>query len=239
MSTVQDQPQVGTNQRRPEMENRAAAPRVQEIRRSAEVVTAGFSSEAIIAAGAVVLTIIALSGLYPLILAGISTIVIGAALLMKSGSIAARFSRLRRETGDKPAVAVELGTGVSTELAAGAAGVALGVIALCGLVPVTLMAVATIVFGGGLLLGSPETYRVSLLGAKLGPATSDFTVRTIAKSMGAFESLVGVGGVVLGILALVGLVPLTLVLVGLLSLAGGQLLMGVIESGRMASILRW
>lgn len=241
MSTVQDQPRVHTDGREPAVEKEARPRTVpeaeQEAKRSAEIVTAGFSAEAVTAAGAVVLVILSLSGVFPLYLGAIATMAIGAALLMKAGSIASRFSRLAYETGDTPGATIELGAGMSTELVAGAAGVALGVLAVIGLAQVTLLAVATIVFGGALLLGGGETYRVSQLIHRHQGGSLEHTLRAMAKSSAGAETLVGVGAMVLGILALVGIEPLILVLVALLSISGAQLLTGLTESGRMTKII--
>jgi hypothetical protein len=210
----------------------------QQVRRAAKIEAAGFSTEAATAAAAVVLAILGLSGIYPQYMMPIATIAIAAALLLKGVAIALEFEQLRMETGPIDAATAELGTGMSTELAAGAAGIALGVLALIGLVPGTLVTCALIVFGGALLVGGGETYRVAQLHAPRQPDEADTASRQVAKSAGGVETLVGIGAVVLGILALTGIQPAVLVLVGLLTVASAQLASGLAVSGRMAALLR-
>lgn len=243
MSTVKEYSETGANGREAETATRDQPWRPvepqEEVKRSAEFVVGGFSGEAFTASGAVVLAILGLAGILPTQFAAIATIGIAAALLMKAGSVAARFSRLAAETGDTSGAAVELAAGMSTELMAGAAGGVLGVLALIGIVPMTLMAAAAIVFGGALLMGGGESYRVSRLAITRPQSATDYALRAAAKSSAGAETLVGIGAAVLGILALTtGGTPTMLVLVALLCVAGAQMLTGIVESGRMAKIVR-
>jgi hypothetical protein len=128
--------------------------------------------------------------------------------------------------------------GMSAELVAGAAGVVLGVLALIGVAQVTLMASAAIVFGGALLLGGGEAYRLSQLGTPRQRSAAERAARAIARSTAGAEALVGIGLVVLGIVALTGMVPMTLVLVAVLTLASTQLLTRAAETGRLITIMR-
>src|SRR5262249_49092212 len=126
---------------------------------------AGATTEAIGAAAAIVLAIIALAGALPVPLMSIATIVLGAALLMDAAAIGARSYGLTHASwSDEPRDArIELGGGLSAGLLAGIAGVVLGILALLGLAPVSLCSVALIVFGGGMLLGSAAKGRLTSL----------------------------------------------------------------------------
>ncbi|HVT29365.1 MAG TPA: hypothetical protein VHE81_15220, partial [Lacipirellulaceae bacterium] len=154
------------------------------------------------------------------------------AMLFKSGGVASRFFYLVRETGGGTRSRTELGSGMSAEMLAGFAGVALGILALVGLVPMTLCTVAVIAFGGALLLGGGETYRVSHLG-RYPEDTAEYAARLSAESAAGGETLVGIAAIVLGILALIGFQPALLTLIGLLCLGGGMLLSGMAVSVRM------
>jgi hypothetical protein len=243
MATVQEHPGTDTG-RNGETETRdrsaSAVERLErrEVRRSAEYLVAGFSGETLTAASAVVLAIIGLAGMFPAYLAPIATIIVGAAMLLKAGGVASRFAKVARETGDTTGTEMELVGGMSAELTVATAGIALGILALVGLAPLTLMAAAVIAFGGALLLGGGETYRVSQLGRFQEHTSTAYALRAAAASAAGAETLVGITAVVLGIIAIIGMEPMILVLVGLLSVAGAQMLTGVAESGRLAKILR-
>ncbi|MGH9123946.1 MAG: hypothetical protein ACRDZ8_04365 [Acidimicrobiales bacterium] len=92
--------------------------------------------------------------------------------------------------------------GVGLEAAAGAATVALAVLALAGVVPADLMAIAVIVGGAGLLIrGASVGSRIRRLMARTRDQAEEVELVT---GIGA-EAVAGIGGVVLGILALIGL----------------------------------
>ncbi len=213
-----------------------------EERTSERIVAGAFSLDAVAAAATVVLAILGLAGIYPAYMVPIAVITTASAMLVKSGGVASRFNKLARETGRGAGPRTELATGMSAEMLGGAAGIALGVLALIGLVPATLVAVSVIVFGGALLLGGGETFRISHLGlAGSREDTAEYIARMSAESAAGGESLVGIGAVVLGILALVGIQgiqPSILVLVALLSLGGAMLLSGATIRARMLAALR-
>jgi hypothetical protein len=243
MTSVQEHPGTDTDgNRETETRDRTASAfeRVErrEVRRSAEYLVAGFSGETLTAAGAVALAIIALGGIFPAYLAPIATITVGAAMLLKAGGVASRFAKVARETADSPEGELELAGGMSAELTVAAAGIALGILALVGLAPLTLMSAAVIGFGGALVLGGGETYRVSQLGRFREHTLAAHARWAAAESAAGAETLVGIAAVVLGIIAIIGMNPMPLVLVALLAVAGAQTLTGLAESGRLAKILR-
>lgn len=107
-----------------------------------------------------------------------------------------------------PAAARVIEGGVGLEAAAGAATVALAILALAGVVPADLMAIAVIVGGAGLLIrGASVGSRIRRLMARTRDQLEEVELVT---GIGA-EAVAGIGGVVLGILALIGLDPGVLV----------------------------
>ena len=128
-------------------------------------------------------------------------------------------------------------TALTTELILALGAVVLGILALVGVVPLTLMAVAVITYGGMLMVTS---------GGSIGfdwPALGDNeTVRRLVRSLrGAAadaQLLVGLAGVVLGILGLIGIKALMLVLVALLAMGAAALLRSSAVGGFMRNGLR-
>lgn len=198
--TFEDKPQVGPR----------SGPVHEE--RALQAVGAGSAAEAIGGAAAVVLAIIGLANGVPVAMMSIATIVLGGAILLDATAVGVRHQRLVRDTWgrDVRAPKVRLGTGLSAEALAGVAGIVLGILALLGDIPVTLGAIAVIVFGGGMMLGTVARRRHD-------DATNVAT---------GGDVLIGIGAVVLGILALLGLYPLTLVLVALLGVGGAVMFGG-------------
>ncbi|HEX8789565.1 MAG TPA: hypothetical protein VF765_01340 [Polyangiaceae bacterium] len=200
--------------------------------RMLEAVGAGSAAEAIGGAAAVVLAIIGLAGGMPIAMMSIATIVLGGAILLDSMAIGGRYERLVRDTwgSDVRVSKVQLGTGLSAEALAGIAGVVLGILSLLGFMPETLCAIALIVFGGGLMLGSMARRRFNATSAAhYGSGASHTAMRALEEATtvaAGGEVLIGIGAVVLGILSLLGLYPVTLVLVGFLGVGGVVMLGG-------------
>lgn len=213
---------------------------VQERQRSIKVVAGGLITEAICGAATVVLAIIGLAGggSLPGYTASIATIVFGVALLAQGGSIAARYQQLLRET--VPAeweTRTEIGGGMGAEMLGGAAGVVLGILGLLGIATALLIPIAVIVFGGTLLLGSAATADVGSLGA-VGSERFAHVARQASVAASGTQVLVGVAGVVLGIIALIGVDTATVSLVALLVMGAAGLLTGTALSSRMVSAIR-
>jgi hypothetical protein len=213
-----------------------------EDRKTVEVAGAGAATEAIGAAAAIVLAIIGLTGTLTEAMMAVATIVLGAALLIDAGAMGARYGRLLREasTKEERTFRAELGGGISAGTAGGLAGIVLGILALLGVMPVTLCAVALIVFGATLLFGSAAKARLTTLTTERS-GFSERTGRVLHEALGLSaggEILVGIGAVVLGILALVGFVPTTLVLVGFIAVGAAMLLSGTAFGARVFGVLR-
>jgi len=204
-----------------------------EHKKTAEVVLGGSAAEALVGAGAAILAIIGLANVFPGYMASIATIAVGAALFFQGGALVARYADLAHEAG-----AAEIGGGVSAEVLGGLAGMALGILALLGVLPAVLTPIAIIVFGGALLLDSAATVRLNALSSShMSTRARELTRGAIELASGT-ETLIGIGAVTLGILALVGMAPRTLVLCALLAVGATVLFTGSAVSGRMLSIFR-
>lgn len=210
-----------------------------EREKSAKVVAGGSITEALCGAATVVLAIIGLAGMLPGYVASVATIVFGAALIAQGGAIAARLRHVLHETGSYEATArTELGGGMGAELIGGAAGIVLGVLGLIGIGTAVLIPIAVIVFGGSLLLGSSASFDLSTFNAPHEDLRFAHAARQASVAASGMQALVGIGAIVLGILALVGFEPVLLTLVALLVLGAAVLMTGTAVSTRMASVLR-
>lgn len=201
----------------------------------------GSMVEAVGSGIAVVLAILGLAGVMSMELMAVAVIAIGAALLFEGGAVGARFSRLLATNGGSVAGYNSVGTGMTAEFLAGAAGIVLGLLALLHVEPYILPPVALIVFGGALLLGSAATSRLCYLEAtngSTGDAVHDVAREAISAAAGA-KILTGIAAAILGILSLVGTNPpvLTLTLVGLLCLGGAIAVEGTAISQRIHHLL--
>lgn len=126
--------------------------------------------------------------------------------------------------------------GAGTEAIAGAGAVVLTILALIGMAPTALTAVAAIAIGGGLLI---EAFAVAAKWQSLRVATDTNTLNQEVEMGGGLtaEMIGGVGGVTLGILALLGVLPE--ILLGVSAIAfGGALLFGSGTEARLASVGR-
>ena len=173
--------------------------------------------EAIGAVGAIILAIIGLAGILSNLMASIATIVIGAGILGEGWAVGSSY-RQRFLHGGTAAQGTALSGSLTADFMGGLAGVVLGILAIFRMVPDTFLAVALLVYGATLLLSSlaaPYAYwRFTPQGQTptQGLAGEPFAVASSG------HLLVGLSAVVLGILAIIGQVPSTLILVGLLSL---------------------
>ena len=192
----------------------------------AETAVAGGSAlESFAAVGAVVLAILGIVRVVPGYMASIGTIVVGAALLAEGGVFGVPAATQPMPGTQNTRVQRQLGGAASAGTFGGAAGVVLGILALLGLAPVTLTAIAVIVFGGALLLSGGGNSVLGRIAARnvLDPNVAQ-TMRETADTISGALVLAGLAAVALGILALLGLTPMLLVLIALLCVGGALLL---------------
>lgn len=196
---------------------------------------AGSAAESFIGIGSIALAVIGLSGVFPELLAAVSSIAVGLSLAFEGGSLSARYSALISLDEKQPETEVPLRWGGITSLFfAGATGIALGVLSLIGVAPMTLIPVAAIVFGAALLLDSGANTRLSVLEARYSERfqSSERLVRETAQASAGVQVLVGIGSTIMGILAVTGISPLVLSLVTMLSIGAAGLLTGTMIGGR-------
>jgi hypothetical protein len=167
---------------------------------------------------AIVLTILGLAHVVPVFLVAIAAIAVGAAMLAQGAMIAGEFARVLTARGETM-IAVGGSSAWSIELLGGAGGIVLGVLALLSVSPVDLVAIAVIVYGGGLILSSGAMAHITVL--KASGATTDERVRRLAtesaSTTAVAQAMTGLAAVVLGILALAGFSSLSLILIALLA----------------------
>jgi len=153
--------------------------------------------EAFGALATLALAIVGLAGVLSGTLAAIATIIIGAAILMESDF----FGALRMGSKTASAREMEALQSPSVQFIGGLTGIVLGVLALLGVSSITLLSVAILVFGATFLLSGAS------------PDQNNW----LAHASGA-DVLFGLGTLVLGLLAVIGIDSLTLLLVALLCL---------------------
>lgn len=206
------------------------------------VETTGTIAEAAGGLAIVVLAIIGLARTDLTSLPGIAVIILGAALLAEGGAIAAEFSRLLSITSAGMADVGQFGGGMATEFVVGAAVLVLGILALVGVAPATLMAAAVVATGALLLLTASSVRRINEFKIAMAGGSSDGTqALMMAASAGSvgFQVLAGVTAIVLGILSLVsGGATAAFMLVGLLVLGASLTLSGSALTGSIMRLLR-
>lgn len=200
-------------------------------KRGVPFVAGGAGTEVIAGAGAVVLTILALLGMADITLTAIAVIAIGAGLLVQGTAIAAKW-RAVNEVADARTTRDEalLGGGMTAEMVAGAGGITLGILALLGLIPETLLAAAAIAFGGAMIFGSGTQQELSSIGS------GQSKTRQVALTGAGGELLVGLAAVTLGILALI-FEAFTLTAIAALTVGAGLLLGGSTLLARVGNAL--
>jgi hypothetical protein len=200
-----------------------------------EAATYGGLVDAIGGIATLVLAIVGLSGVHEMTLGGIATIVFGVALLIQGGTMLTEYTRTSSPIGAPMMTeAIGSGGGLSALFLVGTAGIVLGVLALLNIYAQTLIAVAVIAFGAGLLLSSNSVwnlYRTKHDSHRLGVAQAVSGGEILASEMAAgsavMQSLAGLAAGILGILAVTGTAnPTVLTLVGLLVLGATVLLTG-------------
>lgn len=189
---------------------------------------------------ALVLAIIGLSGVHPVGLVAISVMVVGIALLVESGVMGAEYRTLTGYIGESRSTRMELGGGLGVEAVAGLAALILGLLALIGIRPDVLVACGTILLGFGVIFGSRVHDRVRTM--RINPAAEgeemDRVTRDLLASATAAQVLVGLGAVILGVLALVGFAPITLNLVAVLAIGASILISGAMLGSHFYFLFR-
>lgn len=167
----------------------------------------------------IVLGILALDKIEVPILISVAVIVAGVIFLIESVVLSSTLVKSLRSEGTT-AVVSQISAGMNASMLGGITGVVLGILGILGIAPVTLTAVAVIVFGGALLLDHPARTQMRAL-EMAGGSGSDEAARlamSVASATNMSGVLVSAGLITLGILALAGTVGEVLVAVSLLGL---------------------
>ena len=195
----------------------------------------------------VVLAIVALAGVHSDMIIAIATIIFGAALLVHGGTLLSEYASLIFPPGTPVAATQDFSGGsLSAVFLVGAGGIVLGVLALLGILPVELTAVAIIAFGSTMVLSSNAVWhmhhlkRSSMLAknAQDWHLWSEILAGEMAAGSAGMQALAGLAAVVLGILGVVGTNPATLTMVGLLVLGTTIVLTGSALSGAVLSFMQ-
>lgn len=212
---------------------RPAEPRRETTKHKASI--GGSAIEALAGVTAVVLSIIGLAAHRNVVpFAAIAVIAAGVALLFEAGAVASyEASKVGFEGGTERAA---LKSGIGADAVAGIGAVTLGILSLIGLDPVTLLPVAAIVLGAGLLLSAaaPAAER----NEEVGYGRREEILRESFAAASGVHVLVGAGSAVLGILGVLGNSPLLFTMIATLSIGAAQLLTGATVGARVANVIR-
>lgn len=200
--------------------------------------TAGGSlAEAIAGFVVAVLGIVGLSGRVPgYDLLPIAAITLGVALLLQGVAMITDYFSLFKILGEDMPYRMELGGGMSVAILAGLSGIILGILALSGVAPWDLIAVATIVLGTGLLLSIGALARLNALNLearnRYSPSISlrQRVAHEATTAANGVQALAGLAAIPLGIIALTGIRPEVLILVAMLVMGIAIMLSGATVS---------
>ena len=157
--------------------------------------------EAVTGIGAVVLTILALSNVYPMMLTSIAAIAAGVAFLIEGISISAHYLTLLESVSDEKWESIDFAGGVTTEFIGGLSGIVLGILSLIGIAASTLLPIAALAMGATLVFSTGETALFSSMKFSGNEDVRKITNQAIKSTAGA-QLLVGLGAVTLGIITL-------------------------------------
>ncbi|HEX6271596.1 MAG TPA: hypothetical protein VFZ53_01080 [Polyangiaceae bacterium] len=180
------------------------------------------------AAGAVVtlLAIIGLTGTEPRVMGAISLMAVGLALVAEATGLMQRSQKLLSENR----IRHQITASALAELVAGAFGFVLGVLALFGLEPFVLLALASISFGVALVFGTGAAVQVDTVAAHLEPSPTRRVIHEAVIGASGARFLVALASIVLGLLALAGVERSALLLTSSLIL-GIALFLGAVSLG--------
>ncbi|MHB1038675.1 MAG: hypothetical protein ACYC0Y_28970 [Pirellulales bacterium] len=190
------------------------------------LVVAGATMGSMWGLSVLVLSILGLAGVLPMYILPVAGIVLGVAFLTL-GAVGTAWARLFRfDEQENSRDRVMFSSGVATVLIAGIAAVGLGILNFAFLGDVRFTAATVIVLGLSLLLQSRVTRHVSEFahdfayrGAEVRRFSGPFAINALSMAP-VRDSLVGLGSVILGVLAIMNIAPVVLGFVALLALGG-------------------
>lgn len=178
----------------------------------------------------VLLAILGLAGLYAPILAAIATVLLGVALLAQGRSLLAQYGQASVEAAARTPVSASAAPVRFAVILLGAAGAALGVLALLDVNSAVLTPIASIMIGAGLVFSSVSAWHLNAI--RRASATGEASARDALANQMIFDSLgvqsfAGLAAILLGVLAASGATyDLTFNLVALLILGSALALKG-------------
>lgn len=210
----------------------------------AEAAAYGGLVDAIGGIATIVLAILGLAGSHAETILPIAVIVFGAALLVQGGTMLSEYAGIIFPAGSTGVSSEQFGIGsLSSLFLVGVAGIVLGVLALLGIAPGILSAVAVIAFGCALMLTSNSVRHLYMLQSSASrPSTPRAGTELLAGEMAAgsagVQMLAGLTALVLGILAVVGMNQNVLLLSALIVLGATVILTGSALSGLVIGFMR-
>jgi hypothetical protein len=190
---------------------------------------------------AIVLAVIALSGVQPTLLLAIGVIVFGAALMIQGGAMVSEYAHFMSPIGGIVTTHFDT-SGLSAVFLSGAAGIVLGVLALLGIFSAELSAIAMIVYGGALVVSSSAVVNLQAMRSNSLRASTRSGAEVLAADMASgsagVQTLTGLAAIVLGILAVAGINMIVLSLVALIALGATLVMTGGTLSGTVMGFMR-
>ena len=186
---------------------------------------------------AIILAIVALTGVMPVTLTAVGIIALGVALFLEGIAVAAGYRQLvaiHDTTGEE----IELGGGLTAESLGGLAAIALGILALLGVDPTSLLAISAIVLGAAVMFGAGVTARLNdLRVARQADPSTQRVAREAVYAASGTQLLVGIAAIVLGIVALQSATALMLVAIATLCMGFSVEFAGSAIGSKLASHL--
>jgi hypothetical protein len=181
----------------------------------------GLLTEGAAGIAAIVLAVVALAGVSVVPLAAIAAIVIGVGLMVQAFNSAAEDSKVMASSTPNAAFGGE----VMVDCLCGLTGIVLGILALVGAgTAVHLLAPALIVFGGTLLLSGAISMRPRSFTTETATGQKQVVAYHSSAAASGMETLIGLGGLILGILSLITTASAILLLVGFIAIGAVLLL---------------
>ncbi len=218
-------------------------PAFSEVRRTEKAVAGGSTGIALAGLVAVVLIIMSFIGVLRTPMAAVATIAIGVGLMLQGLALTRRHDQIREElaAAGNTKAASGIGSGMTAEFIAGIVGIGLGILALFGVAPLALMAIAAIVFGAALIMGGPLTTRLDELNvanARMEGVRLEDNQKVVRTASG-LEVLIGIAAAVLGIIWLLGITRgITPILVALILTAAALVFSGGVIARRAGSVAK-
>lgn len=209
--------------------------RAPEERPGKETILTGTMISGPLGALAAVLAIIGLANVYPFWMVTLATIALGVCFLFEGMTLVGRLSPLR-EAAEERRPAADLGAGTTGVMLAGLIGIVLGILGLLGVRPAVLIPSAAIVFGAALVIGAGASIRIN--DVLMTNRQERLAAGQEVLAATGLRGLTGLGAMILGVIALIAVVPMTLSLVAMLITGVTLLLTDAAIAGRMLSVFR-